>query len=294
MEDQPLKKKKKVTSPPLPTRSGTTNGPVSQKGASEVTVQNAECPGLFRAKKKQKKKQLVRHQREGLAYLKIFAKAESKVLGCVCSARVFVSANSGHAWWAVVTNPEGEKATWGLGFTESAIATANSFAKVPGSAACGWRWGWGRVRRPRGPGSTTTPPKPPQGAPTPQLLASTPEYLEFLFPQAPSLLEIFAKVEASLEPPFLGGRGRDQGWGCPLGWRLGGGWRPQAGSGRGFIFELGEGGPVSLHPSPPETPGWRPGSCALLDNGFGTGWGVGRSFVLRTPLPTEATGLGQG
>ena len=92
MEDQRLKKKK-VTSPPRPTRSGTTNGPVSQKGASEVTEQHAECPGLFRAKKKKKKphKKLVRHQREGPAYLKIFAKAESKVLRCVCSARVCFS-----------------------------------------------------------------------------------------------------------------------------------------------------------------------------------------------------------
>lgn len=87
MEDQPLKKKK-VTSPPLPTWSGTTNGPVSQKGASEVTVQNAEYPGLFREKKK--KKNIVRHQREGLASLKIFAKADIQGAGVrVQRARLF-------------------------------------------------------------------------------------------------------------------------------------------------------------------------------------------------------------
>lgn len=190
--------------------------------------------------------------------MKIFAKADIQGAGVrVQRARVCFSEFRSRVVGSC-HQPGGGESNLGpwvyQGWAESAIATANSFANVPGSAACGWRWGWGRVRRPQGPGSTTTlPPKPPPGAPPPQLLASTPVCLEFLFPQAPSLLGIFAKVEASLEPPLLGGRGRDRG-GRGMAFRPAT-WRGLTPSGRfgegGSSLSWGRVTAVALSPCPP-------------------------------------------
>lgn len=182
----PLKKKK---SPRLPSPHGQEQQTAQCPRKEQARLQCKMLSILGSLGKKKKKKNIVRHQREGLASLKIFAKADIQGAGVrVQRARVCFSEFRSRVVGSC-HQPGGGESNLGprvyQGWAESAIATANSFANVPGSAACGWRWGWGRVRRPQGPGSTTTlpPPNPRLEHPHPSSWRPPQYVLSFFFPK---------------------------------------------------------------------------------------------------------------